>query len=128
MRITTPSQLGHRITVPMPWAYTRSTPIAPVAPQLAHFARATVRSGTNSSLRIPAAAFPSTRFASDPDLPADPDFLADSVFRPDPDFRPGGFFTVGSFLKSKCGLLNRPTSRAEAFSFDECRLITKLDQ
>src|SRR5262249_34159052 len=62
--MTTASQLGQRTTVPMPWAYTSRPPTAWVAPHWPQVARAAVRSGTKSSLRIPAAAFPSSRSAS----------------------------------------------------------------
>jgi hypothetical protein len=66
IRITTESQLGHRITIPIPWAYTNNAPTSLVVAQLAHVTRAVVKSWTKISLNIPAATFPSSLAASPP--------------------------------------------------------------
>lgn len=44
IRITTESQVVHRITSPIPCAYTSNAPSGLVAPQLAHVTRAVVKS------------------------------------------------------------------------------------
>jgi hypothetical protein len=64
IRITTEWQVVHRITIPIPCAYTSKAPIGLAAPQLAHVTRAVVKSWTKISLSIPAAAFPSSLAAS----------------------------------------------------------------
>jgi hypothetical protein len=62
--MTTASQAVHRITIPIPCAYTSKAPTGPAAPHVAHVTRAVVKSWTKISLSIPAAAFPSSLAAS----------------------------------------------------------------
>jgi hypothetical protein len=76
IRITTESQVVHRITIPIPCAYTSNAPNGLVAPQLAHVARAVVKSLTKISLSIPAATFPSSLAASSARSSSVPSLLA----------------------------------------------------
>ena len=44
IRITTELQLGQRMTMPIPWAYTSKAPTDLTAPHVAHVVRADVKS------------------------------------------------------------------------------------
>src|SRR5262245_58200872 len=90
------------MTVPMPCAYTSIAPSARIVPQCAHVARAVVRSETKSSLRIPAAALPSS--------------LASSSLM--------GY----SFCSRTDVALRRPARRPEALGFHQRRLVSELDE